>query len=75
MDMSKAIEIFIGALVAVLVGVSLLPSIFSSVSVVTTNATDKAQFGSTMSLVTLLPLLFVIVILIVVVGFIVWKRE
>lgn len=75
MDLNSEIKVIIGALVAVVIGLAFLPTIFSSVNTVATNASYKAAYPSTMSIVTLLPLHFAIVILIVVVGFKVWKMH
>ena len=75
--MSSVLEAFIGAMVAVVVGLAFLPTIFTSTTAVTSNAnyTDNSHLTSVLSITYLLPLIFVIIILIGAVSFIMWRRE
>ncbi|MEM3862164.1 MAG: hypothetical protein QW203_06770 [Thermoplasmatales archaeon] len=74
MEVKSILEIFIGALIAIVVGVALLPSVFSGVTTVTNNATYKAAFPSTVSLVTILPLIFAVIILVGAVLFLTFRE-
>ena len=75
--MSSILEAFIGAMVAVVVGLSFLPTVFNSTTAVTTNSnyTGNSKLSSVISITYLLPLIFVIIILVGAVSFIMWKRE
>ena len=75
--MSSILEAFIGAMVAVVVGLAFLPTIFSSTTAVTSNAnyTSNSHLSSVLSITYLLPLIFVIIVLVGAVSFIMWKRE
>ena len=74
MDVKVILEIFIGALIAIVVGVALLPSVFSGVTTVAGNATYKAAYPSTISLVTILPLIFAVIILVGAVMFLTFRE-
>ena len=75
--MSSVLEAFIGAMVAVVVGLAFLPTIFTSTTTVTTNSnyTSNSHLSSVISITYLLPLIFVIIILVGAVSFIMWRRE
>ena len=75
--MSSILEAFIGAMVAVVVGLAFLPTIFTSTTAVTSNAnyTGNSHLTSVLSITYLLPLIFVIIVLVGAVSFIMWKRE
>ena len=75
--MSSILEAFIGAMVAVVVGLAFLPTIFTSTTAVTSNAnyTGNSHLSSVLSITYLLPLIFVIIVLVGAVSFIMWKRE
>ena len=75
--MSSILEAFIGAMVAVVVGLAFLPTIFTSTTAVTSNAnyTSNSHLASVLSITYLLPLIFVIIVLVGAVSFIMWKRE
>jgi NADH:ubiquinone oxidoreductase subunit 6 (subunit J) len=75
--MSSILEAFIGAMVAVVVGLAFLPTIFTSTTAVTSNAnyTSNSHLSSVLSITYLLPLIFVIIVLVGAVSFIMWKRE
>ena len=75
--MSSILEAFIGAMVAVVVGLAFLPTVFNSTTAVTTNAnyTGNSHLSSVISITYLLPLIFVIIILVGAVSFIMWKRD
>ncbi len=69
MDASHILEIFIGALIAIVIGIAFLPTVLNSTNSVTSNATYQHNFSPVVSIAQLLPLIFVIVILVGVVGF------
>lgn len=75
--MSSILEAFIGAMVAVVVGLAFLPTVFNSTTAVTTNSnyTGNSKLSSVISITYLLPLIFVIIILVGAVSFIMWKRD
>ncbi len=75
--MGLVLEAFIGAMVAVVVGLAFLPTIFTSTTAVTSNAnyTGNSHLTSVLSITYLLPLIFVIIILVGAVSFIMWRRE
>ena len=75
--MSSILEAFIGAMVAVVVGLAFLPTIFTSTTAVTSNAnyTSNSHLSSVLSITYLLPLIFVIIVMVGAVSFIMWKRE
>ena len=75
MEMNEILEVFIGALVAIVVGVALLPSVFSGVSVVTSNKTLTNGQGSTIGIIKILPLIFGVIILVGAVGFLAFRRR
>ena len=75
MEMNEILEVFIGALVAIVVGVAMLPSVFSGVSVVTSNKTLTAGQGSTIGIIKILPLIFGVIILVGAVGFLAFRRR
>lgn len=75
MDASEGIEIAIAAVVIIIVFVVLGPVIFSSTSLVTTNATYVKDFPTTVTVFSLLPLFFAIIALVVVVGLIRMRRR
>jgi cell division protein FtsX len=76
MEAAHVLEAFVGALIAIVVGLAFLPTVLNSTNTVISNATYKgnSNFASVLSLATLLPLIFVIVILVGAVGFIIWRR-
>ena len=75
--MGLVLEAFIGAMVAVVVGLAFLPTIFTSTTAVTSNAnyTSNSHLTSVLSITYLLPLIFVIIILVGAVSFIMWRKE
>ena len=77
LKMGNILEIFIGALIAVVVGLAFLPTIFSSTTAVTTNAnyTGNKNLASTISLVYLVPLIFVILIIVGAVSFLMFRKD
>ncbi len=77
MKMNSILEAFIGAMVAIVIGLAFLPTIFSSTTAVTNNAnyTGNSHLSSVISITYLLPLIFVIIVLVGAVSFIMWKRE
>lgn len=58
MDMGEVLEVFIGALVAIVVGVALLPSVLIGTNQVTQNKTLANGNTSTIGIVKILPLIF-----------------
>ena len=77
MKMNGVLEAFIGAMIAIVIGLAFLPTIFSSTTAVTNNAnyTGNSHLSSVISLTYLLPLIFVVIVLVGAVGFIIWKKE
>jgi NADH:ubiquinone oxidoreductase subunit 6 (subunit J) len=77
MKMNGVLEAFIGAMIAIVIGLAFLPTIFSSTTAVTNNAnyTGNSHLSSVISLTYLLPLIFVVIVLVGAVGFIIWRKE
>jgi cytochrome bd-type quinol oxidase subunit 2 len=63
MNVKDAVLGIIFALVTVLIGIALLPTLMSQTSIITGNATYVKAFPATTSLVVILPLLFVVLII------------
>ncbi len=72
MNYSKALEGFIAMLLVAIVGLALTPTIISSSLAVAANSTYVANthLGTVVSLVYLIPIIFVIILIVAVVGFI-----
>ncbi len=75
MEVNQILEVFIGALIAIVVGVALLPSVYSGVGAVTGNSTLVAGNGSSIALVKILPLIFAVIILVGAVGFLAFRKK
>ena len=77
MKMNGVLEAFIVAMIAIVIGLAFLPTIFSSTTAVTNNAnyTGNSHLSSVISLTYLLPLIFVVIVLVGAVGFIIWRKE
>lgn len=75
METGTILEMFIGALIAVVIGLAFLPTVFTSAAAVTTNANYTKNFASSVDIVQLLPLLFVIIILVGIVAFIKMRKD
>lgn len=67
------VETLIGAMIAIVVGLYLLPTVLSTTSAVTTNATDKSQFSGVVGLTSVIPIIYVVIILVASLTFIVWR--
>ena len=76
MDANHVLEAFVGAVIAILVGVELAAPVFTAVTGVTGNTTYKSNANLTgaLALLNILPLIFGVIILVAAVGFIMWKR-
>lgn len=75
-SMSAIVGTLIAAMVAIVIGLAFLPTVFQSTTTVTGNTTyaDNSHLASTLNLVYLLPLVFVIIIVVAAVGFILYER-
>lgn len=67
MDLSKVIIASIFMIIGAVVFVVLVPTIFKAISPVATNSTYIAQFGSTITLLEILPLILVALFIAVIV--------
>lgn len=76
MEAMHVLEAFIGALIAIIVGVELAGPVFSSVVGVTGNTTYKSNsnLSGALALLNILPLIFGVIILVGAVGFIMWRK-
>jgi cytochrome bd-type quinol oxidase subunit 2 len=57
------------ALVVILIAFALIPSLFASSTTILTNATYKREYPSTLALLNIVPLLFVVLILVAIFYF------
>ena len=77
MDANHVLEAFVGAVIAILVGVELAAPVFNSVVGVTGNTTYKSNANLTgaLALLNILPLIFGVIILVGAISFVVLHQS
>jgi ABC-type transport system involved in multi-copper enzyme maturation permease subunit len=69
MNIVKVAMALILALVVILIAFALIPSLFASATPILQNGTYKSQYPSTLALLSIVPLLFVVLILVAIFYF------
>jgi cytochrome bd-type quinol oxidase subunit 2 len=69
MNIVKIAMALILALVVILIAFALIPSLFASSTPILQNVTYKSQYPSTLALLSIVPLLFVVLILVAIFYF------